>query len=280
MDDRPFPPAQGDEAELFRTFNRDLQRHVPSLVRVSSPQVVEDACAFAWAQFMQHQPDRKRSWRSWLVRVAERESWRLEKETRSTELRGLGEDSRPWEPIDLRNQYEIHDGLDDAVSVLERLPDRLRRIAMLRALGLQHHEIGDITGDSPVRVAQLVSRANVKICEVLAERSALSPETAPRARRLWELEDKQPDWLTDRIGRVPVVNRRSAGQPVARRAWRRAAIAFDDYRNAIGPRRFDDGAVPVPDAGTRLRDMHDRCQRAVEALAHARGRALGRGLGD
>ena len=66
MDDRPFPPAQGDEAELFRTFNRDLQRRVSSRVRVSSPQVVEDACSFAWAQFMQHQPDRGHSWRSWL----------------------------------------------------------------------------------------------------------------------------------------------------------------------------------------------------------------------
>ena len=51
MDDRPFPPARGDEAELFRTFNPELQRRVAGLVRVSSPHVIEDACAFAWAQW-------------------------------------------------------------------------------------------------------------------------------------------------------------------------------------------------------------------------------------
>jgi DNA-directed RNA polymerase specialized sigma24 family protein len=280
MDDRPFPPAQGDEAELFRTFNRDLQRRVSSIVRVSSPQVVEDACSFAWAQFMQHQPDRERSWRSWLVRVAERESWRLEAQVAEGHLPITGDGEVPWEPADRVDQYEVRDGLDDVVSTLERLPDRLRRIAMLRALGLQHREIGDITGDSPVRVAQLVSRANVKICEVVAERDIQSPDVSPRARRLWELEHEQPQWLTDRIGKVPVVNRKTAGQTVSRRAWRRAAIAIDDYRKSIGARRFDNAALQPPEPGTGLRHQHDVAERAIAELAHVRGRALGRGLGD
>ena len=43
----------------------------------TSPDIVDDACAFAWMQFMRLQADRNRSWRSWLVTVAEREVWRL-----------------------------------------------------------------------------------------------------------------------------------------------------------------------------------------------------------
>jgi hypothetical protein len=48
--------------------------------------------------------------------------------------------------------------------------------------------------------------------------------------------------LTERIGRVPRSSRRqSAGQTEARRAWRRAALALDDYRYhggaVIGDRR-------------------------------------------
>jgi hypothetical protein len=77
-----------------------------------------------------------------------------------------------------------------------------------------------------------------------------------------------------------VVNRKSAGQPVSRRAWRRAAIALDDYRTSIGTRRFDEAALTPPEPGTRLRHQHDIAQRAVAELAHARGRAIGRGLGD
>jgi DNA-directed RNA polymerase specialized sigma24 family protein len=74
------PPARGDEAELFRAFNHELVRSLARSVRVSSPQVIEDACAFAWAQFMERQPERDRNWRGWLFRVAQRESWRLDRE--------------------------------------------------------------------------------------------------------------------------------------------------------------------------------------------------------
>jgi hypothetical protein len=41
------------------------------------PDIVGDACAFVRQQFMQHQPDRDRHWKSWLVTTAERELWRL-----------------------------------------------------------------------------------------------------------------------------------------------------------------------------------------------------------
>ena len=43
----------------------------------SSLETADDACAFAWVQFMREQPDREQSWRGWLFRVAQREAWRL-----------------------------------------------------------------------------------------------------------------------------------------------------------------------------------------------------------
>jgi DNA-directed RNA polymerase specialized sigma24 family protein len=74
------PPARGDEAELCRAYNDELLQTVARSVRASSPQTIEDACAFAWAKFMENQPDRDRNWRGWLFRVAQFESWRLERE--------------------------------------------------------------------------------------------------------------------------------------------------------------------------------------------------------
>jgi hypothetical protein len=74
------PPAHGDEAELFRAFNHELVQSVARSVRTSSPQVVEDACGFAWAKFIENQPDRNRNWKGWLFRVAQYESWRLERQ--------------------------------------------------------------------------------------------------------------------------------------------------------------------------------------------------------
>ena len=55
----------GDEAELFLGFHRQLVRTIQHRVN-TSPEIVDDACAFAWIRFMYLQPDRERNWR-WLA---------------------------------------------------------------------------------------------------------------------------------------------------------------------------------------------------------------------
>src|ERR1700710_948349 len=60
-----YKPQQGDEAELFALYNDQLMRRVARVVR-TSPDIIEDACSIAWAQFLRHQPDRNREWRAWL----------------------------------------------------------------------------------------------------------------------------------------------------------------------------------------------------------------------
>src|SRR3954447_25244838 len=77
---RPHPAARGDEAELFRSYNDELLRTVAANVHHTSPQVIEDACAFAWAQFLQEQPDRDRNWQGWLFRTAQRQAWALNRD--------------------------------------------------------------------------------------------------------------------------------------------------------------------------------------------------------
>ena len=69
------PPARGDEADLFRCFDRKLVRYVSGVVKVTASDTLEDACAHAWMQFMQRQPEREENWRAWLCVVAEREAW-------------------------------------------------------------------------------------------------------------------------------------------------------------------------------------------------------------
>ena len=73
----------GDEADLYLAFNPRLVRIVQRSVDAPH-EVVDDACAFAWVQFMRVQPDRERNWRAWLITTAEREAWRLRREEAKT----------------------------------------------------------------------------------------------------------------------------------------------------------------------------------------------------
>jgi hypothetical protein len=217
-----------------------------------------------------------------LFRVAQREAWRLERESGDAlPVRDVeDEPGSSSVSVDPRDQYAIRDGVDDAFSVLEHLSPRLQRIAMLRALGVRHAEISEITGDSPTRVGQLIATANARMSDYLNERSLEADALPPRAKRLWELERDQPRWLTSRIGRAPQATRRQISQSEKRRAWRRAALALDDYRTAVVRRRFDEAADIAPADPDHARLYDELARRAVDNLAHVRGRSIGRGLGD
>jgi hypothetical protein len=274
-----LPRAHGDEGELFRDFNDTLMRLVAHRLHGVSTETVEDACSFAWAQFLQHQPDRNRGWRKWLIRTAQRQAWLIDHETRSQlpderiEMRA----EHAWEePLSLEEQQEIRDDVTEALSILSELPSRLQRVALLRALGVPHSEIGELTGDSPTRVTALVAGANSRIYEILAERGHIISRGSPRATRLKDLEANPPQWLIDTIGRPVGPSRKYAGRSVRQRAWRRAAIAVDDYRLAAGADEFAVIASEPPvDPG--LRALHTVAMRAVEAhhdaALHERGAA-------
>jgi hypothetical protein len=114
---------------------------------------------------------------------------------------------------------------------------------------------------------------------MLATRRHSITPASPRAQRLSELESTPPEWLTERIGRLPRISRKVAGHSETRRAWRRAALALDDLRCAVGPDDFP-AVMERPPRDADLRRYHDAATRALDLLAQTRARTMGRLIGD
>jgi len=207
MGDR-HKPQQGDEARLFEQFNDDLMRSVGRSVH-TSPEIIEDACSMAWAQFLAHQPDRERHWKGWLFRTAQREAWRLDRQRHEALGMTTGaersERGVTREPADPNDHHAERLDFDMAVDVLEQLPPRLRRIAFLRAAGMQYREIGAITGDSERRVNQLVASAHTRSL------SSLRAQTTNAAKPL------APTWTVCSPTTSPVAAETAA--TVCERLW-------------------------------------------------------------
>jgi RNA polymerase sigma factor (sigma-70 family) len=262
---RPVPPPRGDEARLFREFNDELMLTVAQSIRTDSPQTIEDAVGFAWERFMVYQPERDMNWQGWLFRTAQRQAWLIERQR--LDHVAIRDSHRDWESSRSPETIaEVHEDVEAALEVLKELPPRLQRVAMLRALGFKHREISEVTGDSMTRVNVLVRRVNDKLSDLHEDRLRQRPPVSTRAGRLRELEQEQPEWLTDRIGPLPGHKRGNfAGESVKRRAWRRAALALDDYRAALGSDDLPE--LPMtPPTDPSLRTIVDRALRAVTEL--------------
>ena len=78
------PTQRGDEEALYRAHHARLLRLIARDVP-ARPQVIEDACGFAWAELLARQPERT-SIVGWLRIVARREAIRLAQCDRVTVL--------------------------------------------------------------------------------------------------------------------------------------------------------------------------------------------------
>ncbi|MDA0161333.1 hypothetical protein OM076_13730 [Solirubrobacter ginsenosidimutans] len=174
------------------------------------------------------------------------------------------------ETVSLVDEIELRRDVVDALSVLSRLGLRLQRVALLRALGFTHPEIATLTGESEVRVDRLLVRAQEEIREILIEQRRADGQSSPRAERLWELEREPPPWLVDRIG-SPRRPSHKHGVETERRSWRRAALALDDYREAVGPEQFAALSAEAPPEPT-VRQLHARVVRALAEHSAVRSR--------
>src|SRR3954470_17432152 len=190
-DPNQFPPARGDEAELFRQFNADLMRVVTGAVWVTTPNTIEDACAFAWAEFLKFQPSREINWQGWLFRTAQREAWRIERAYRDADNHIV----RRSDDGDCRDEHgsvvdaiEIRHDVEEALQIIAQLEPRLQRIALMRAFKYSPEEIAEATGHSPTRLHHLSVAADAAINDLLVKRRNQIGELSPRAARLWELE--------------------------------------------------------------------------------------------
>jgi DNA-directed RNA polymerase specialized sigma24 family protein len=263
-------PLRGDEADLFREFNHRFVRVVQW--RTNAPrEIVDDACGFAWQQFMRYQPDRERNWRAWMVTTAEREAWRLwkiEADHLSLSLERDGESAACVVP-DRHDQMAIRMRLRVALSALAEVPARRRDIKALQVTGFSYQEIGEMRGLSYTRVNRMVAEANAVLREEQGREAVVHVHASPRAALLFELEDKPPKWLQSAIGRRPALT----GDPRAVLAWRRAALAIDDYRRVHGQGLGDEplGERPRDCEAARAFDLADAAiRRAVEARGRER----------
>jgi hypothetical protein len=122
----------GDEAELYLEFNRQLVRTVQKCVDASRD-TVDDACAFAWVQFMRLRPDRDRNWRSWLITTAEREVWRLtHQEGRTIGFEVRDSDELEYEPQDPCDRIQERADLRHALDLLLAVPSVAGRRSVAR----------------------------------------------------------------------------------------------------------------------------------------------------
>ena len=259
--DDPPRPLLGDEEELFRSYHRQLARTVQRLVN-TSPDIVDDACNFAWTEFIRCQPDRSRGWRGWLITTAQREAWKLHaKEASHLRSELVGEDDEiVWEPADPRDTLTLRAELRDALDLLSAVPARRREVKAMHITGYTYAEIATRMGLGHARVNALITEANAAIRR---ENGRVAPEQQPRtdrAERLRDLETQPPKWLVKALGRAPG----KAVKPGALLAWRRAALALDDYRREHAPELASDGLGPP-------RPMSGR--RAPTTLRHGRSSA-------
>ena len=273
--DEPPIRFRGDEPELYLAFNHELVKLIERDVR-AAPEDIEDACSFAWIQFFRYQPDRERNWKGWLYRTAQRETWRLNAQ-RFGELSIVPDDEShergtTREPADPRDRLEERLEFVAAMKELSRLPPRWQQVVIVNSQVWKQVDVAEILGVNPTRINYLLRRVSERLDQMAQQRHELErPVASPRAARLRELEDDPPKWLMESIGRAPTRNK-TAGTAVL--AWRRAALAIDDYRRDHGWHAPDAALGPQPLAPAARR-AHERAKRAVEQVREERVRRRG-----
>jgi RNA polymerase sigma factor (sigma-70 family) len=155
------PAQRGDEEDLYRTHHRRLLRLIAADV-TARPQVIEDACAFAWAELLARQPERT-SIVGWLRLVARREAIRQAQRDRQTlSLSGLGADD-PYpkrQPLSApRGSPHDHAEALDALALVAALPVRKRAFLALKLSGHTYDEIASELGVSGRTVDRQLVRA-------------------------------------------------------------------------------------------------------------------------
>ena len=155
------PSARGDEADLYR----DLQPRLLGLLRrsvIARHQTLEDACSFAWAQLISHQPQRGPDLLGWLYVVARREALhqtRLERRTPTLEPDGDRHLLAFRAPV----QDATRERAREALEALAGLPERQRRLLAMKAAGYSYTEIATLEQISWRTVDRQLRRARARL---------------------------------------------------------------------------------------------------------------------
>jgi RNA polymerase sigma factor (sigma-70 family) len=138
-----------------------LERYLAREV-TAPPELIADACSFAWCQFVRHQDevDIEAGAFWWLVRTASREAWRLAKQARREVASGTSMDLPLASTSDDTAEVAEHRML---LREVDTLPARQRQLLLLQAAGYRNSEISLVTGDSSATVERQVGRARQRL---------------------------------------------------------------------------------------------------------------------
>lgn len=154
---RPTPV----EHELYDEHAVQLRRAVRSKVDTSDANL-DDACSFAWTQLIAT-PPRLESAFAWLVTVATREAWRLDRFARQHPADGddLAIEALESPTANAHAEDRVH--LAEVVEGLKTIHPRKRRMLLLHAAGFTYQEIAGDYGVSIERARELVYRARLQL---------------------------------------------------------------------------------------------------------------------
>jgi RNA polymerase sigma factor (sigma-70 family) len=168
---------RGDESELFARLHPRLVRSVAQSV-VAPDATVEDACSFAWTQFLRHQPVRSPELLSWLKRVAIRECWHLTAlDRRHDHLEDLSThapvDGDGWETIvpqgpPLEDQAALRRRAHEGLQAIAALPARQRDFITMHVAGHSYAEIGRRHDATYTNVNRHIARARKHLRDAAA----------------------------------------------------------------------------------------------------------------
>ena len=216
---------RGDEAELFERYYERLKGATTRMVR-TTPENVEDACAYAFVALMRSQPRRETLF-AWLKVVARNEAVRLDQRERTRTL-PLDEDFGEILP-DRRDPIAAKEILLETQALLSPLREREKTAVLLRGMGWSYEEAAERLGVSATRLGQLLGSAGDRIRQQQREADLERPDAPPRARLLDQLQHDPPPFLRAAIGRPPPASHKTGGFE-KRLEWSRLALRIIDYR--------------------------------------------------
>ena len=148
---------------------------------------------------------------------------------------------------------------------LKQLPKPMREVVLVASQVRRHRDVGEILDIPETRVGYLLASAGAALGEAAERRTERErPVASPRAARLRELEDAPPEWLVEAVGRPPARGKNASASILA---WRRAALAIDDYRHDHGWNSPHEGLGPKPTDDLVARRAHERAQQAIERVS-------------
>ena len=160
------PSLRGDESELFRRHPRRLLRLIARDVD-APPQVIEDACAYAWLELVARQPARTNIV-GWLRIVARHKAIRLAQYDRR--LLALGPERAGHDALPSR--AAMREEARDALAHVAGLPARKRAVLTLHVSGHSYGEIAAELHMTPRTVERQLLRARAAVRRARHEAAA------------------------------------------------------------------------------------------------------------